>query len=43
MARFCAELRKVEGMLRRKDAGRLERLFADARAARERWLKGEYR
>jgi prephenate dehydrogenase len=40
MARFRAELRRVEKMLRRNDAGRLERLFADARAARQKWLEG---
>lgn len=42
-ARFSAELRSIEGMLRRKDAARLEKLFAKARAARERWLSGAAR
>jgi len=40
--RFSAELGKVRKFLEEKDANGLERLLADARAARERWLKGEY-
>jgi prephenate dehydrogenase len=37
------KLREVGDMLQRKDAAALEKLFTDARAARERWLNGEYR
>jgi prephenate dehydrogenase len=43
MARYSGVLRKLEKILRAKDSKKLERLFADARAARERWLDGEYR
>ncbi len=42
VARFSAELGKIRKFLVRKDAKSLERLFARARAARERWLNGEY-
>ena len=40
--RFSAELAKVRKFLEEKDAKAFERLFADARAARERWLNGDY-
>ena len=39
---FSAELQKLEKMLEEKDAGQIEKLFAGARSARERWLNGEY-
>ena len=40
--RFSGELRRLEQLLRRKNARGLEKHFAQARAARERWLNGEY-
>ena len=40
--KFTDELRKIEKMLQAGDAAALETLFAKARAARERWLNGEY-
>ena len=40
--RFSAELERVRTFLEEKDARALEKLFTDARAARERWLNGEY-
>jgi prephenate dehydrogenase len=42
VARFSGELEKIRKFLEKKDAASLERLFARARAARERWLSGEY-
>ncbi|OGA07247.1 MAG: prephenate dehydrogenase [Betaproteobacteria bacterium RIFCSPHIGHO2_12_FULL_69_13] len=42
LARFAAKLESVRGLLQAGDAGALERLFAEARAARGRWLEGEY-
>jgi len=39
--RYAGELADVRSMLERGDAAALERLFSQARAARERWLKGE--
>jgi prephenate dehydrogenase len=42
VARFSTELEKVKKLLEAKDASALEKLFSDARAARERWLKGDY-
>ena len=42
LGRYGAELEKLRGMLEAQDAAALEKLFADARAARERWLAGEY-
>jgi prephenate dehydrogenase len=36
------KLKEVRAMLESKDAVGLEKLFADARAARGRWLNGEY-
>jgi len=43
LARFSTELEKIRALLESRDAGSLEKLFADARAARERWLNGEFR
>jgi prephenate dehydrogenase len=43
LALYEKKLKEVGEMLQRKDAAALERLFTDARAARERWLNGEYR
>ena len=40
--RFSGELEKIKKLLETKDAASLEKLFSDARAARERWLSGEY-
>ena len=40
--RFSSELEKIKKLLETKDAAALEKLFSDARAARERWLSGEY-
>ena len=37
------KLRTMGRILEAKDAAALEKLFAEARAARERWLNGEYR
>ena len=42
VARFSAELEKIRKLLETRDAASLEKLFAEARAARERWLSGEY-
>jgi prephenate dehydrogenase len=42
ISKFSSELEKVRKFLESKDAASLEKLFADARAARERWLTGEY-
>jgi len=42
LARFGAQLEKIGKILRDADAKALEKLFTDARAARERWLNGEY-
>jgi prephenate dehydrogenase len=39
---FSNELEKIRKILQDRDAPALERLFTDARAARERWLNGEY-
>ncbi|TAK46012.1 MAG: prephenate dehydrogenase/arogenate dehydrogenase family protein [Betaproteobacteria bacterium] len=40
--RFGAQLAALRPMIERGDAAALERVFATARAARERWLKGDY-
>jgi prephenate dehydrogenase len=40
--RFSGELEKIRKLIEKKDAKTLETLFTDARAARERWLNGEY-
>jgi prephenate dehydrogenase len=42
LARFSAGIEKIGKLLQARDAASLERLFAEARSARERWLKGEY-
>ncbi len=42
LARYAAKLGEVERLLERGDAAGLERLFAEARAARGRWLEGGY-
>jgi prephenate dehydrogenase len=42
LSRFSGELEKVRKFLETKDSNALEKLFADARAARERWLNGEF-
>ena len=39
--RYAEKLRALRPLLERGDAAALERLFAEARAARERWLNGE--
>ena len=39
---FSGELEKIRKFLETKDAASLEELIADARAAREKWLNGEY-
>jgi len=40
LARFGAELGRIGKMLEQGDAEALEKLFADARAARQKWLDG---
>jgi len=40
--RYGERLGKIRRLLESGDAAALEALFADARAARERWLKGDY-
>jgi prephenate dehydrogenase len=40
--RYIEKLRALRPLLERGDAAALEKLFAEARAARERWLAGEY-
>jgi len=42
LARFGAQLDKIGKILRAADAQALEKLFSDAREARERWLNGEF-
>jgi prephenate dehydrogenase len=42
LARFDTEMGRIRRMLAQGDAEALEKLFTDARAARERWLSGEY-
>jgi prephenate dehydrogenase len=39
---FEKKLKTIGTMLETDDAAALEKLFAEARAARERWLSGEY-
>ncbi len=43
LARFGAELGKIGKMLEQGDAKALETLFAEARAARQKWLDGGWR
>ncbi len=40
--RYAEKLRVLRPLLERGDGAALEQLFAEARAARERWLNGEY-
>lgn len=40
--RYVAKLGAIRPLIERADGARLERLFAEARAARERWLNGEF-
>ena len=40
--RYAEALRALRPLLERGDGAALEKLFAEARAARERWLSGEY-
>ncbi|MDH5578548.1 MAG: prephenate dehydrogenase/arogenate dehydrogenase family protein, partial [Betaproteobacteria bacterium] len=40
--RYVAKLRAVRPLVESGDGAALEKLFAEARAARERWLNGEY-
>ena len=42
LSSFAGELEKIRKFLETSDAESLEKLFTKARAARERWLKGEY-
>lgn len=42
LARYGVELARIGELLRKRDAGALEKLFTDARAARERWLNGDF-
>jgi len=43
VARFSGELEKVRNLLETENAPALEKLFADARAARQKWLDGGWR
>jgi prephenate dehydrogenase len=40
--RYLEKLRSVRPLVESGDGAALEKLFAEARAARERWLSGEY-
>ena len=42
LEKFSGEIQKIKALLQNRDAESLEKLFTEARAARERWLKGEY-
>jgi prephenate dehydrogenase len=42
LARFSGKLGEVKKMLENRDPASLEKLFTEARAARGRWLKGEF-
>jgi len=42
LARYSAELARIGELLQTRDAPALEKLFTDARAARQRWLDGDY-
>jgi prephenate dehydrogenase len=42
LSRYTEELSRVRNLLEGADAAGLEKLFAEARAARNRWLQGEY-
>jgi prephenate dehydrogenase len=39
---FAKKLREIETLLKARDGAGLEKLFAEARAARARWLSGEF-
>ena len=43
VVRYSNALENVKKLLETRDAASLEKLFTDARAARERWLGGEFR
>jgi len=43
LEKFSSEIQKIKMLLQNRDGESLEKLFADARGARERWLNGEYR
>ena len=40
--RFSDALGKIRKLVETRNAKSLEKLFSDARSARERWLNGEY-
>ncbi len=42
IVRFSGQVEKIRTFLETKDSPALEKLFSDARAARERWLNGDY-
>ena len=42
LERYAEKLRMLRPLLERGDGAALEKLFTEARAARERWLNGEY-
>ncbi|MGH8746382.1 MAG: prephenate dehydrogenase dimerization domain-containing protein, partial [Burkholderiales bacterium] len=42
LARYDARLQSIRALLADSDAAGLEEVFAEARAARDRWLDGEY-
>ena len=42
LERYAGKLRALRPLLERGDGAALEQLFAEARAARERWLNGKY-
>jgi prephenate dehydrogenase len=42
LERYAQKLRALRPLLERGDGAALEKLFAEARAARERWLAGDY-
>jgi prephenate dehydrogenase len=42
LSSYSGELEKIRKFLEANDAASLEKLFTEARAARERWLTGEY-
>jgi len=42
VAHFSGQVEKIRKLLEKKDANAIEKVFSDARAARERWLNGEY-
>jgi len=39
---FAKKIKEMEALLKTSNASALEKVFSDARAARERWLNGEY-